>query len=110
MIAMANVGVPLSLSLTAEELNVIGFDVSTDRILVLQNDASALKHIFAKAIQDARKNPLLRVTEDCSQISNCDAIILCVATPLNPNRKPDVSYIERACHAVTPYLREVKLI
>ena len=110
IIGMGYVGVPLALSYTAKEINVIGFDVSADRVVALQNGVSPLKHISAEAIQDARKNALLSVTEDFSQISNCDAIILCVPTPLNKNREPDVSYIEQACHAVAPYLREGQLV
>ena len=107
---MGYVGVPLALSYTAKDIKVVGFDVSPERVANLQNGQSPLKHIPADAIQDAREKSLLDVTEDFSQVASCDAIVLCVPTPLNKNREPDVGFIETACRAIGPHLREGHLV
>ena len=110
IVGMGYVGVPLALSYTAKDIKVVGFDVSPERVANLQNGQSPLKHIPADAIQDAREKSLLDVTEDFSQVASCDAIVLCVPTPLNKNREPDVGFIETACRAIGPHLREGHLV
>ncbi len=110
IVGMGYVGVPLALSYTAKSIKVVGFDVSPERVSSLQAGQSPLKHIPTEAIQDAREKSLLNVTGDFSEVSTCDAIILCVPTPLNKNREPDVSFIETACRAVGPHLREGHLV
>ena len=88
IVGMGYVGVPLALSYTAKSIKVVGFDVSPERVSSLQAGQSPLKHIPAEAIQDAREKSLLNVTGDFSEVSTCDAIILCVPTPLNKNNTP----------------------
>ena len=110
IVGMGYVGVPLALSYTAKDIKVVGFDVSPERVANLQNGQSPLKHIPADAIQDAREKSLLDVTEDFSQVASSDAIVLCVPTPLNKNREPDVGFIETACRAIGPHLREGHLV
>jgi len=103
------VGLPLSLTFCNARQNVIGFDVDQDKVDQLNSGDSYIKHIGSAAIAEAVSSNLFRATTNFSEVSKCDALIVCVPTPLTPNREPDLSFVENTTRAISPYLRAGQL-
>ena len=100
IVGLGYVGLPLLLRYTQVGFKVIGFDIDNFKVDSLNAGKSYIEHIAADKIQAAQ--PLFEATTDFSRIGECDAIILCVPTPLNQYREPDISYVIDTTDAVKP--------
>jgi len=110
VIGLGYVGLPLALGYCAKHIKVIGFDVDSKKIDSLYAKQSYLEHIPSSALHEAIDGAYLQATNDFSRIDECDAIILCVPTPLDKYLQPDLSYITGTMDSVLPYLREGQLL
>ncbi len=108
IVGLGYVGLPLLLRYTQVGFKVIGFDIDNFKVDSLNAGKSYIEHIAADKIQAAQS--LFDATTDFSRIGECDAIILCVPTPLNQYREPDISYVIDTTDAVKPYLRAGQLL
>ena len=108
IVGLGYVGLPLLLRYTQVGFKVIGFDIDNFKVDSLNAGKSYIEHIAADKIQAAQS--LFEATTDFSRIGECDAIILCVPTPLNQYREPDISYVIDTTDAVKPYLRAGQLL
>jgi len=105
------VGLPLALTFGEKGFPVIGFDIDQRKIDAIGQGQSYIKHIASERIAHAtRAEKPLTATLDFSKASQADALILCVPTPLNANREPDMTYIENTARAIGPYVRSGQLI
>ncbi len=109
VIGLGYVGLPLSLLLADAGFKVTGFDIDTRKIADLQAGRSYIFRIPAEEVQRARAQSFA-ATADFAGLSEQDAIILCVPTPLTGHREPDLSYIENTARAVAPWLQEAQLV
>ncbi|WP_341364836.1 nucleotide sugar dehydrogenase [Thalassospira sp. SN3W] len=98
------VGLPLVLRYSQIGFKVIGFDVDSDKVRKLNKNESYIEHIESKKISDAYLNGF-EATEDFSRADEVDALILCVPTPLNKYREPDLSFVTNTTDMILPYLR-----
>lgn len=103
------VGIPLAHRICESGLRVIGFDISEDRIRQLNDGTSPLKHIPNSSIADM-KSRKFEATGDFSLAADCDALIICVPTPLNKYREPDLSFITATMDSIAPYLHKGQLL
>lgn len=103
IIGLGYVGLPLLLRYTEVGFKVIGFDIDPKKVDALNQGQSYIEHIQAEKIQSAQDQ--FTATTDFSQISDCDALILCVPTPLNQYREPDLSFVLDTTDSLKPYLR-----
>ena len=103
------VGLPLGLTFCSAGFRVIGFDIDQDKIAMLNAGHSYIKHIDTDGVARAVKDKKLSATNDFSELSNCDVLIICVPTPLTSNRDPDLSFVKNTTSAITPYLRPGQL-
>ncbi len=103
IIGLGYVGLPLLLRYTEVGFKVIGFDIDPKKVDALNQGQSYIEHIATSKIQAAQEN--FTATTDFSQISDCDALILCVPTPLNQYREPDLSFVLDTTDSLKPYLR-----
>lgn len=103
------VGIPLAHRICESGLRVIGFDISEDRIRQLNDGTSPLKHIPNSSIADM-KSRKFEATGDFSLAADCDALIICVPTPLNKYREPDLSFITATMDSIAPYLQKGQLL
>lgn len=99
------VGLPLAIRFVQVGFKVIGFDIDTNKIEQLNKSKSFINHIPNELIHDI-KNKGFRATSDFSQVKNCDALIICVPTPLDKNKNPDLSYVIETTNMISDYLRE----
>ena len=109
VIGLGYVGLPLSLLLSAAGFKVTGFDIDEKKVTDLEAGRSYIFRIEHTEIQTAREQGL-RATTDFSRLSDMDAIIMCVPTPLTEHREPDLSYVEKTAQAAAPWLREGQLV
>ncbi len=105
VIGLGYVGLPLVLAYCAKNFSTIGFDIDSSKIDHLHAGTSYIKHIPTPAVAAARASGKLDATTDFSRISECDAIILCVPTPLDEHFEPDLSFVTDTLDSVVPYLR-----
>jgi len=109
VIGLGYVGLPLSLLLADAGFKVTGFDIDAKKVTDLEAGRSYIFRIEATEIQTARKQGF-SATADFSKLSEQDAIILCVPTPLTEHREPDLSYVENTAKAAAPHVQEGQLI
>src|ERR1039458_6841791 len=109
VIGLGYVGLPLSLLLSEAGFKVAGFDIDTKKVADLEAGKSYIFRIAATEIQSARKQGFTATT-DFSDLSDQDAIIMCVPTPLTEHREPDLSYVENTAKAAAPWIREGQLV
>lgn len=109
VIGLGYVGLPLSLLFSEQKFRVTGFDVDQQKVETLTAGGSYIYRILPDEIA-AAKSSGFSATSDYAHISEMDAVIICVPTPLNDHHEPDLSYIEKTAHAVAPNLRAGQLI
>ena len=109
VVGLGYVGLPLALLYTAQKFPVTGFDVDERKIATLRAGGSYIYRIAAAEIQEARTLGF-DATSDYSRISEMDAIIICVPTPLNEYQEPDLSYITGTAKSMAPHLRAGQLV
>lgn len=110
VIGLGYVGLPLVLSYAAKGYYVTGFDVDLKKISALEAGESYIKHIDSGPIAEYVADGRIKATSDFEKISEVDAIIICVPTPLSAHREPDLSYIEATLDAIVPYLKSGQLV
>jgi UDP-N-acetyl-D-glucosamine dehydrogenase len=109
IVGMGYVGLPLSLLFSDERFRVTGFDIATDKVSTLNSGGSYIVRILPVAIQAAQKSGF-RATANYSEISQMDAVIICVPTPLNEYHEPDLSFVTRTVEAIAPHIHQGQLI
>jgi UDP-N-acetyl-D-glucosamine dehydrogenase len=109
VIGLGYVGLPLALLLSEEKFPVTGFDVDAKKVATLAEGGSYIYRIPPTDIAAARKRGF-SATADYAHIAEMDAVVICVPTPLNEMREPDLSYITATADAIAPHLRAGQLI
>jgi UDP-N-acetyl-D-glucosamine dehydrogenase len=109
VIGLGYVGLPLVLLFSDEKFAITGFDVDLRKVETLGKGGSYIVRIEPRQVQDARDRGFIP-TADFSRISEMDAIIICVPTPLDEFRQPDMSYIVKTGESIAPYVHADQLI
>jgi UDP-N-acetyl-D-glucosamine dehydrogenase len=109
VIGLGYVGLPLALLYTDQKFPVTGFDIDQRKVDTLNAGGSYIFRITPPEIQAALAAGL-KATSNYAQISEMDAIIICVPTPLNEYHEPDLSFITNTAHAIAPHLRAGQLV
>ena len=107
VVGLGYVGLPLALQFAEAGAKVVRLDIDPQKIEKLGRGESYLMHVEGKRIGQLVKSGGLSVSADFHRISGAEAAIICVPTPLNKNREPDISYILKTGEAIAPYLRTV---
>jgi UDP-N-acetyl-D-glucosamine dehydrogenase len=109
IIGLGYVGLPLVLRYAEVGFNVLGFDNDQAKIDKLNSGHSYIKHISAARVENARALGF-EATSDLRRVAEVDAIIICVPTPLNSSREPDLSFVIGTVDALVPHLRLGQLV
>ncbi|NOS73020.1 MAG: nucleotide sugar dehydrogenase [Methyloglobulus sp.] len=109
IVGLGYVGLPLTIRYCEVGYKVIGFDIDPTKISVLEQGKSYIEHIPGSAIQAAVAQGF-EATTDFSRVSEADALIICVPTPLNQYREPDLSFVTNTTDALLPYLRPGQVV
>ena len=109
VIGLGYVGLPLALLYIDQKFPVTGFDIDQRKVETLSQGGSYIFRIPSEEIQAARARGF-SATADYSRLTEMDAIMICVPTPLDEYHEPDLSYITNTAHAIAPYLRAGHLV
>jgi UDP-N-acetyl-D-glucosamine dehydrogenase len=109
VIGLGYVGLPLSLLLSEAGFRVTGFDIDEKKISDLQAGRSYIFRIPAEEIAQARTQGF-NATSEFAKLSEQDAIVLCVPTPLTGHREPDLSFVENTARSVAPWIMDGQLV
>jgi UDP-N-acetyl-D-glucosamine dehydrogenase len=110
VLGLGYVGLPLVRAFSNGGLRTIGFDVDPVKIKKLLAGQSYIKHIPASLIKDLLRQKRFDATTDFSRLVECDALIICVPTPLTRNRDPDMTYVEQTAANIARHLRKGQLV
>jgi UDP-N-acetyl-D-glucosamine dehydrogenase len=109
VIGLGYVGLPLALLYTEQKFSVTGFDIDVRKVSTLDQGGSYIFRIPATDIQAAKKGGF-KATSEYSRLTEMDAIIICVPTPLNEYHEPDLSFITDTAKSIAPHLRPGHLV
>jgi UDP-N-acetyl-D-glucosamine dehydrogenase len=110
IIGLGYVGLPLSLQFARSGVTVVGLDIDPAKVEALNDGRSYIKHISSEAIAAAVKAKTFSASADFSLVQEVEAAIICVPTPLNKNREPDISFIIETGKALAPHLKKGILV
>jgi UDP-N-acetyl-D-glucosamine dehydrogenase len=110
VVGLGYVGLPLSLQFTRSGVNVLGLDIDPAKVTALNQGKSYIKHIESADIAGAVKAGAFAAATDFARIREVEAVIICVPTPLNKNREPDISYIVDTGKLIAPHLQKGALV
>lgn len=110
IIGLGYVGLPLSLQFARSGVNVLGVDTDPAKISDCNAGRGYIKHISSEMISEQVKAGRFSATNDFSRIKEVQAVIICVPTPLNKNREPDISYIINTGQSMAPHLQRGTLV
>ena len=104
IVGLGYVGLPLSLQFARSGATVLGLDIDQSKIDALNGGRSYIKHITGADIKAMVDKKAFSASTDFSRVKDVTAVIICVPTPLNKNREPDISYITDTGKAMAPHL------
>jgi UDP-N-acetyl-D-glucosamine dehydrogenase len=110
ILGMGYVGLPLALLFAEAGLRATGFDVDPEKVKKLQRGQSYIRHIPEAAIGEGIAKKTFCATTDFSDLREMDAILICVPTPLDDHREPDLSFVKNTTEAIVPNLRSGQLV
>lgn len=100
IIGLGYVGLPLAVAFALERVKVIGFDMSDEKVTSVNNARNYIADVQGADLQKVVNGAYLKATDNFSELKHCDAVIICVPTPLDRFKKPDMAHIENACVAI----------
>ena len=105
IIGLGYVGLPLCIRFCESGINVIGLDVDQDKVDAINDGKSYIKHIDPVTIKRLTSEGRLKASTKFEEIRSCDAILICVPTPLGQHREPDISYVLETGKSIAPFLK-----
>lgn len=110
IVGQGYVGLPLALVFNEAGFTVVGFDSDMAKVTALNKGASYIKHIGAERVANAVKTGRFRASSKFDELAACDAVLICVPTPLGQHREPDLSYVINSSREVAGRLRRGQLV
>src|ERR1700731_3861691 len=110
VIGCGYVGLPLGLRFAEAGHRVKGFDTDPNKVSKLNDGQTYIGHIPSSKIQQHVPSKLFSATSDFSRLAEMDAVVICVPTPLDQRREPDLSYVEQTARSIQPHLQRGQLI
>lgn len=110
VIGMGYVGLPLGIAFAKAGFPTRGLDVDPEKVEGLRRGESPIRHIPQATVAEVVGDGRLEVSADLGELAGCDAILICVPTPLNESREPDLSYVRSSAEAIAAALRPGQLV
>jgi UDP-N-acetyl-D-glucosamine dehydrogenase len=110
IVGLGYVGLPLAIQFARSDIAVVGLDVDAAKVGLINQGQSYIKHIAPETIHSLVEAKKLRASTDFSRIKDAEAVIICVPTPLNKNREPDLSFVLETGRLISPHLTKGTLV
>ena len=105
IVGLGYVGLPLALTYAEVGYRVLGLDIDQAKATAINQGQTYIEHIDPERVAHAKRQQKLEATTDFARAAEADALILCVPTPLNQYREPDLSFIRATMAGLLPHLR-----
>ena len=110
VVGLGYVGLPLAIQFARSNVNVTGLDVDKTKVDLINKGQSYIKHIASETIETELRAKRLSASTDFSRIKETEAVLICVPSPLNKNREPDISFILETGRMIAPHLSKGTLV
>ncbi len=110
IVGLGYVGLPLSLQFAHSGVTVLGLDIDSTKVEAITSGRSYIKHIASETIAEVVKGGKFAASANFSRVKEVEAVIICVPTPLNKNREPDISFILETGKSIAPHLAKGTLV
>ncbi len=110
IVGLGYVGLPLSFQFARSGVSVLGLDIDKNKVDALHRGQSYIRHISSEDVATAVNSGAFSASTDFGRVQEMEAVIICVPTPLNKNREPDISYILETGKSIAPHLRKGMLV
>lgn len=110
IVGLGYVGLPLMWTFHQKEMPVLGFDIDNEKIECIKEGRPYIKHLGKEMMQKLASSNICDATTKFDRLSEADAILMCVPTPLDHHREPDMQYVEKTCLTVGEHLRKGQLV
>ncbi len=110
VVGLGYVGLPLVLTFHGKGFQLVGLDIDPEKITKLAASETYIQYISNDSLRALNASGRFKSTTDYSHVGECDAILLCVPTPLTTNREPDMTYIVQTCESIAPHMRHGQLV
>lgn len=110
VIGLGYVGLPLAVTASRQGFSVTGFDIDDTKMQRLSAGESYIGAVSDDSLAEVRQAGRFDWTTDFAQLAKCDVIVICVPTPLTPQREPDLSYVESTTRKIARYISAQTLV
>ncbi|MDA9961790.1 nucleotide sugar dehydrogenase [Opitutales bacterium] len=110
VVGLGYVGLPLSLQFAQSGVSVLGLDLDATKVDSINSGKSYLKHFSSESISEQVQAGRFEATTDPARISEVEAILICVPTPLDDHREPDLSFVLDTARSLAPYIPKGVLV
>lgn len=110
IVGLGYVGLPLAIQFARANVNVLGLDIDTGKVDLVNKGRSYIKHIAPETVAEVVTQKRLCASTDFSRVREVEAVIICVPTPLSRNREPDISFVLETGRAIAPHLSRGALV
>jgi len=110
IVGLGYVGLPLVKTFLSKGFGVLGFDIDEKKVEMLNQGKSYIKHFTVEELKTFLKKKKFQATTDFGHLSKTDAIIICVPTPLDSHKNPDLSYVMKTTEVISKNLRKGQLV
>ncbi len=110
VIGLGYVGLPLASAVVAGGFPVLGFDIDPAKVEALEGGRSYIRQVSGESVTALNATGRFSATADMRRLGECDAILICVPTPLGPHREPDLSFVVATVEAIARELRPGQLV
>jgi UDP-N-acetyl-D-glucosamine dehydrogenase len=110
VVGLGYVGLPLAIQFARANVTVLGLDIDAAKVDSVNQGRSYIKHIASDAIEEVVKQDKLSASTDFKRVSEVEALMICVPTPLSRNREPDLSFVLDTGRTIAPHLSKGTLV
>jgi UDP-N-acetyl-D-glucosamine dehydrogenase len=110
IVGLGYVGLPLALQFARSGVSILGLDIDSQKVDALNEGRSYIRHVPAEHVAEQVKARRLEASTEFERVKEVQAVIICVPTPLNKNREPDISFILQTGRAIAPHLQPGALV
>jgi UDP-N-acetyl-D-glucosamine dehydrogenase len=110
IVGLGYVGLPLMWTFHKKEMPVLGFDIDTFKVECIKSGTPYIKHLGLEMMQVLSQSDICDATTDFTRLAEADAVLMCVPTPLDHHREPDMTYVVETTKTVSKYLRKGQLV
>ena len=110
VIGLGYVGLPLAVEKAKAGYQTIGFDIQDSKVVMVNSGINYIGDVVNEDLEQIVKSGYLTATSDFAQVAKADCVCICVPTPLDHYKQPDISYVKASAESIVPYMHKEMLI